>query len=204
MAESFDASAVNKTRRGWLNGVTGAFAAVGAAFAAVPFVRSFNPSERALAVGAPVEVKIDDLGPDELRVVKWRGKPVWIFRRDKRALQSLDVVEQEQKLADPESKYSTQPGYVDMQTRSRKKEVAVIVGVCTHLGCAPGYKPSPNDPSVGADWQGGFLCACHGSKFDLAGRVYKHMPAPTNLEVPPYRFKDDVTIVIGEDSEGVA
>ena len=198
MPESFDDTKVNRARRGVLSLSTAALAAVGAAFAAVPFISSFRPSERAKAIGAPVEVDIAAIEPGQLKVVEWRGKPVWLFRRDQRALQSLGKVQD--LLADPNSNNSKQPEYVDKQTRALKGELAVLVGVCTHLGCSPAFRPDPQDPAMEANWQGGFLCACHGSKFDLAGRVFKNMPAPTNLEVPPYRFKDEQTIVIGEDS----
>ena len=204
MSESLDTSQINPVRRRLLNLGTSAVAAVGAAFAAVPFIRSFSPSERTMAIGAPVEVDIKDLKPGELRVVKWRGKPVWLFWRDDRDLQSLNAVRDE--LADPDSKNSKQPDYVSATTRSIKGELAVMVGVCTHLGCSPGFHPEPQDAAIGSDWQGGFLCSCHGSKFDLAGRVFKDMPAPNNLDIPPYRFEDEYTVVIGEDSsnEGVA
>ena len=198
MPESFDNTQVNRARRSLLSLGTSAFAAVGAAFAAVPFISSFRPSERAKAIGAPVEVDIGAIAPGQLKVVEWRGKPVWLFRRDQQALQSLSNVKD--LLADPDSANSKQPEYVDKQTRALKSELAVLVGVCTHLGCSPSFRPDPKDPAMEANWQGGFLCACHGSKFDLAGRVFKNMPAPTNLEVPPYRFKDEQTVVIGEDS----
>ena len=197
MPESFVPPEVNRARRSWLNLITAGFAVVGAVFAAIPFIRSFQPSARARAIGAPVEIDIRDLQSGEMRTVSWRGKPVWVVHRDERALQSLDIVETE--LADPLSRASTQPQYVDAQNRALRKDILVLIGVCTHLGCAPTYRPNLHE--ISPDWQGGFHCACHGSRFDFAGRVFKNMPAPLNLTVPPYRFKDANTIVIGENSD---
>jgi len=175
-------------------------AAGGAATVAtlVPFVASMNPSERAKAAGAPVEADISKLAPGQLQVVEWRGKPVWVLRRTPEMLATLKEVAPQ--LADPESKKSDQPKYATNETRAEKDEYLVVVGSCTHLGCSPTAKFEPADPALGADWKGGFLCPCHGSRFDFAGRVFANMPAPTNLPVPPYKFLTDTTLVIGEDA----
>ena len=172
---------------------------IAAPTAAAPFVASMWPSERAKAAGAPVEADIGTLQPGELRVYEWRGKPVWVFRRSKEMLQSLSAVEPF--LTDPQSKHSEQPKFAKNENRSEKPEIMVLVGVCTHLGCSPQMRPAEAKAEMGADWVGGFYCPCHGSKFDLAGRVFRGSPAPTNLEVPPYEFTSDVALVIGEDKE---
>lgn len=177
--------------------VAGGAAAVGAA---VPFVMSMWPSERAKAAGAPVEVDISRMEPGELRVVEWRGKPVWIVRRTKEMIDSLKVVEP--RLTDPSSKSSNQPDYAKNEFRARKPDVMVMEGVCTHLGCSPQLKTAAAKAEMGADWVGGFYCPCHGSKFDYAGRVFRGAPAPLNLAVPQYTFLSDSTIVIGEDKKG--
>ena len=189
---------VDKTRRNLVvaTSVVGGAAAVGAA---VPFVASMAPSERARAAGAPVEVDISRLQPGELAVIEWRGKPVWVIRRTKEMLDSLKGVAG--KLSDPASKSSAQPKYAENEYRSQKPEVMVMEGVCTHLGCSPQLKGVEAKGEMGADWTGGFYCPCHGSKFDLAGRVFRGAPAPTNLTVPPYTFVSDNTLVIGEDKE---
>lgn len=170
------------------------------------FVSTFQPSERAKAAGAPVEVDISDLGPGELRTVEWRGKPVWILKRSPEMLASLAKVEG--KLADPKSERNPAeltPEYARNQHRSIKPEVLVAVGICSHLGCSPTTKLEPGaQPSLPGDWQGGFLCPCHGSTFDLAGRVYANVPAPDNLEVPPHMYVSDTTLLIGEDKKGQA
>ena len=171
--------------------------------AAVPFVASLTPSERARAAGAPVEVDIDKLAPGEMSVVEWRGKPVWILRRTPEMLAAL--VKAEPNLADPGSGVEAQqPDYARNAHRSIKPEYLVVVGICTHLGCSPSSVFQPGNPALGADWPGGFLCPCHGSTFDLAGRVYKNKPAPTNLEVPPHKYLSDTRLVIGADDSGTA
>lgn len=187
-------------QRRFLLRLTTAVSAVGAGFAAVPFVASMTPSARAKAAGAPVEVDISNLEPGKLRVEEWRGKPVWILRRTPEMLESLkqDVPS----LVDPDSAVaSQQPAYAQNPTRSIQPEVMVVVGICTHLGCSPKRAPAGPNPGfgLGEDWKGGFFCPCHGSKFDLAGRVYKDVPAPTNLEVPPHSFVADNKILIGVD-----
>jgi len=189
---------VDKTRRNLLlatSVATGA-ASVGAA---VPFVASMLPSERARAAGAPVEVDISQLAPGQLEIVEWRGKPVWIIRRTREMLESLKSVEA--RLTDPASKASEQPQYAENDHRSAKPELMVMEGVCTHLGCSPQLRTAEAKAEMGADWAGGFYCPCHGSKFDYAGRVFRGAPAPTNLKVPPYTFVSDTTLVIGEDKE---
>ncbi|MBN8284608.1 ubiquinol-cytochrome c reductase iron-sulfur subunit [Zoogloea sp.] len=170
-----------------------------AAAAAVPFVASLTPSERAMAAGAPVEVDIDKLAPGEMMVVEWRGKPVWVLHRTPEMLAALAKAEGE--LADPGSAVeSQQPEYAHNPHRSRRPEIFVAVGICTHLGCSPSSAFQPGNPAIGADWPGGFLCPCHGSTFDFAGRVFKNKPAPTNLEVPPYIYLSDARLRIGEDN----
>lgn len=174
----------------------------GAASAAVawPFLASMQPSERARALGAPVEADLSGLEPGQQMIVEWQGKPVWIVRRTQEMLATLG--KDTARLADPGSKRSEQPEYARNEARSIKPEYMVMVGICTHLGCSPTSKLAPGDPSMGADWPGGFFCPCHGSKFDLAGRVYANMPAPDNLPVPRYKFLSDTRILIGEDTKG--
>jgi ubiquinol-cytochrome c reductase iron-sulfur subunit len=189
-------------KRTWII-ASGCAGAVGAGFVAVPFISSFEPSERARAAGAPVEVDIGGIQPGEKLTVAWRGKPVWIVRRTPEQLAELPKVDAE--LADPLSKrdnFSTTPEYARNDWRSIKKEYLVVIGICTHLGCSPGDKFTPGpQPSLPADWPGGFLCPCHGSTFDMSGRVFKDKPAPDNLEVPPYMYLSDSRILIGEEKK---
>ena len=180
-----------------LSGV--AFGGVGAAAAAWPFLASMAPSERAKALGAPVTVDISKLEDGQLLIATWRGSPVWIVRRTPQMLESLTQVED--KLSDPGSEADQQPQYAQNQTRSVRDEVLVMIGRCTHLGCSPTFRPNFPAEDLGKDWKGGFFCPCHGSKFDLAGRVYKGVPAPLNMPVPLHRYVDDNTIVVGEDPE---
>ena len=191
----------DSTRRRFLTRSASAVGAVGAAFVAVPFLSSWSPSERAQAAGAPVEIDISKLDPGALMVVEWRGKPVWVVKRTQAMLDALPEIED--KLRDPDSSESAQPEYANNTYRAREDnpEIMVMVGVCTHLGCSPQYIPAPGDPTVGPDWEGGFFCSCHGSKFDFAGRVYKAVPAPVNLEVPPYQYLSDSLLLVGEDAE---
>jgi ubiquinol-cytochrome c reductase iron-sulfur subunit len=191
---------VDPARRNWLMITCGA-GAVGGVATAVPFVASFTPSERAKAAGAPVEVDISALKPGEKMTVEWRGKPVWIVRRTPEQLAALAKLDP--LLADPLSKRNPDeltPPYARNENRSIKPEILVTVGICTHLGCSPSDKfvPGPQ-PSLPDDWAGGFLCPCHGSTFDMAGRVYKDKPAPDNLEVPPHVYLSDSRILIGEE-----
>lgn len=192
---------VDQGRRRFLTATTAVVGAVGAACAAVPFVASWTPSARARAIGAPVQVDYSKLEPGMLMRVKWRGKPVWIVRRTPEALAALKDVEGS--LRDPGSQEEQQPSYARNPHRSVNPEVLVLVGLCTHLGCSPTMVIASEPHSLGDDWKGGFFCPCHGSKFDFAGRVYKSVPAPTNMEVPPHRFVGDTGLVIGED-EGTA
>jgi ubiquinol-cytochrome c reductase iron-sulfur subunit len=191
---------VDKTRRNLVVATSVVGGAAGVA-AAVPFLASMWPSERARAAGAPVEVDMSRIPPGELTVIEWRGKPVWVLRRTKEMLESLKTVEP--RLSDPQSKASEQPKYAQNEYRSRSPDVLVLVGVCTHLGCSPQEKPADAKGEMGADWVGGFYCPCHGSKFDFAGRVFKGSPAPLNLVVPPYELMSD-KLVIGEDEKNKA
>jgi ubiquinol-cytochrome c reductase iron-sulfur subunit len=193
-----DREKVDKTRR-TLVVATSVAGGVATVAAAAPFAVSMWPSDRARAAGAPVEADVATLQPGELRVYEWRGKPVWVFRRTKEMMESLKAVVPY--LTDPESKHSEQPKYAKNENRSEKPEIMVLIGVCTHLGCSPQLRPAEAKAEMGADWMGGFYCPCHGSKFDLAGRVFRGSPAPTNLVVPPYEFTSDVALVIGEDKE---
>ncbi len=171
-----------------------------AAATAVPFVASMTPSERAKAAGAPVEADISKLQPGEKMVVEWRGKPVWILRRTQEMLESLKKIDE--KLSDPASERKQQPEYAQNEARAIKPEYLVVIGICTHLGCSPSNKFEKGASSgISPDWEGGFICPCHGSLFDLAGRVFKSMPAPSNLEVPPYKYLTDTRILIGEDGK---
>ena len=173
---------------------------VAAVATAVPFVASLTPSERAKAAGAPVEADVSKLKPGEMMTVEWRGKPVWILRRTPEMLASLDKTDE--KVSDPNSDKPMQPEYAKNETRSIKPEILVAVGICTHLGCSPSDKfKTGADSGIAADWPGGFLCPCHGSTFDMAGRVYKSKPAPDNLEIPPHKYLSDAKILIGEDGK---
>lgn len=187
----------NSSRRKFLTNATVVVGSVGAAFAAVPFLGSWMPSKKAEALGAPVEVDLSKLEVGSQLSVLWRGNPVWIVRRSKEALATLPKVDS--KLRDPNSEVDMQPAYAKNEYRSIKEEFLVLVGLCTHLGCVPTYRPDKG--GIEADWLGGFYCPCHGSKYDLAGRVFKGVPAPTNMVVPPHRYIDDNKILIGEDSE---
>ena len=194
---------VNPRRRRLLMLTTG-LGAVGAGFAAIPFVASMLPSARAKAAGAPIEIDISRLESGQLLTIEWRGKPVWILRRSPDMLKSLTQVEPQ--LADPQSVVDTQqPAYAKNPSRSIKPEVLVLVGICTHLGCSPDKRLAAGSASnLGEDWPGGFFCPCHGSKFDLAGRVFKNVPAPTNLEVPKHTYLSDTRLMIGVDPKGAA
>ncbi len=193
---------VNKGRRRLLIGATSAVGAVGAVAAAVPFVASWNPSAKAKAAGAPVSVDISKLELGQQMIVEWRGKPVWIVRRTPEALANLEKLNDV--LADPTSEAPQQPDYVpNTNARALREEYMVMVGICTHLGCSPTYRPEVAPDDLGADWLGGYFCPCHGSRFDLSGRVYSGVPAPTNLVVPPHSYEDDNILVIGVDQETV-
>jgi len=197
-----DDQQIDNGKRTWIIAST-CLGVVGTGAAAVPFVASFQPSERARAAGAAVEADISGLKPGEKMTVEWRGKPVWIVRRTPEQLAELPKVDKE--LADPESKrtnFATTPEYARNDWRSIKKEYLVVVGICSHLGCSPSDKFALGaQPSLPDDWKGGFLCPCHGSTFDMSGRVYKDKPAPDNLEVPPYMYLSDSRLIIGEDKK---
>jgi len=192
---------VNKGRRRLLLGATSALGAVGAVGAAVPFVASWNPSAKAKTAGAPVKVDISKLEPGQQTIASWRGKPVWIIKRGDEALKNLDAIPASN-LLDGDSAGSIQPGYIPGDAkRSLRDDIVVLVGICTHLGCSPTYRPEIAPEDLGADWVGGFYCPCHGSRFDLAGRVLSGSPAPTNLVVPPHSYLDDNVILVGVDQE---
>ena len=194
MAE--DAGLNNKKRR-FLIGATSVVGGIGVVAAAVPFAMSFWPSERAKAAGAPVDVDIGKLELGQKINVEWRGKVVWVIHRTPDMLATLPKLDD--KVADPKSDVDHQPPYAKNEARSIKPEIFVAIGICTHLGCSPTFRPEVAPGDLGPDWLGGFFCPCHQSKFDLAGRVYKSVPAPTNLYIPPYKFLSETRIVIGED-----
>ena len=187
----------NSGRRRFLTAATSVVGAVGMGFVLVPFISSMQPSARARAAGAPVRADISKLEPGQMIRVKWRGKPVWLVRRTEKMLEVLPTLDTT--LRDPESLESIQPPYAQNEFRSIKPEFLVTVGICTHLGCSPTYRPDVGAADLGADWEGGFFCPCHGSKFDLAGRVYNGVPAPTNLVIPPHSYLSETELLIGED-----
>ena len=190
---------VNQGRRRFLIGATSVVGGVGVVGAAVPFVASWNPSAKAEAAGAPVTVSVDKIEPGQQITVEWRGKPVGIIRRTEEMLENIEKLSSRMK--DPESEDPQQPAYITGAQRSLKPEFVVLVGICTHLGCVPSYRPEVAPADLGGEWLGGLFCPCHGSRFDLSGRVYSGQPAPLNLEVPPYRFDDDATMTVGLDPE---
>jgi ubiquinol-cytochrome c reductase iron-sulfur subunit len=200
MADSFSIPDKMSGRRKFLVAVTSVAGGIAGVAIATPFVMSMMPSERAKAAGAPVEVDISKLEPGMLLMVEWRGKVVWVLNRTPEMLATLTKVEGE--LADPNSEKPQQPEYAKNRTRSIKPEILVTEGVCTHLGCSPVFRKEIAPADLGPDWLGGFFCPCHGSKFDLAGRVYKSVPAPTNMVVPPHVYLSDSRLLIGATSEG--
>jgi ubiquinol-cytochrome c reductase iron-sulfur subunit len=189
---------VDQSRRHFLGVATGVTAGVGAVFAAVPFVAYWKPSARAQALGAPVEVDISKLEPGAMVKVEWRGKPVWVLNRTNNMIDNINWAEPE--LRDPDSEQPQQPDYARNDYRSIRPEILVMVGSCTHLGCAPIDRFDVAPADLGSSWKGGFYCPCHGSKFDLSGRVFQGVPAPLNMLVPPHRYLDDSVILIGSDS----
>ena len=202
-ANDVDATDVNTSRRRFLTGATSVIGAVGVVGAAIPFVASWKPSAKAKAAGAPVKVNVSKLEAGARLVVEWRGKPVYIVRRTAETLAAVDELGAET-LKDMTSIDAAQPSYIEGSARALagKEDVLVLVGLCTHLGCAPIYRPDVGAADLGGDsWMGGFFCPCHGSKFDLSGRVYVNVPAPTNLEIPPHSYESDSIIVIGVDAE---
>lgn len=184
-------------RRRFLTTAATVVGGVGAAATSIPFISTMTPSEKTKAIGAPVEVDISEMKPGERLTVKWQGKPVWILKRTEKALEDLDTLDGD--VRDPESNVEQQPPYAKNHYRSVKPEYLVVIGLCTHLGCSPNYFTA-DEEGLGPDWKGGFFCPCHGSRFDLAGRVFKGVPAPANLVVPPYKFLSDTRILIGDDS----
>ncbi len=193
---------VDKSRRQFLTAATMTTGAVGAVFAATPFIASWQPSARARALGAPVEVDISKLEQGAMMTVQWRKQPVWIVRRTKEMLDQLPRIAP--KLKDPTSEDSDQPAYAHNEVRARKPEYLVLVGTCTHLGCLPKTRFQMGVGEGGPGWPGGFFCVCHGSKFDMAGRVFKESPASANLRVPPYDYLSDTLIIIGSDAAPAA
>ncbi|MBU1978157.1 MAG: ubiquinol-cytochrome c reductase iron-sulfur subunit [Gammaproteobacteria bacterium] len=191
---------VDRSKRRFLIAATTAVGGVAAVATVIPFVASMLPSQRAKAGGAPVEVDISKIEPGMILNVEWRGKPVWIVNRTKDMLDLM--AKHDDKLVDPKSEMMQQPEYAKNATRSIKPEFLVAVGVCTHLGCSPTFRKEVGPADLGADWPGGFFCPCHGSKFDLAARVFQGVPAPTNLVIPPHKYLSDSRILIGDDSKG--
>ena len=184
------------SRRTWLTAATAAGGA-GIVATSAPFIASMAPSERARALGAPVEVNLKSIRPGELLTVEWRGKPVWILHRTPEMVEATRA--HADRLADPQSQRPQQPGYARNELRSIKPEFGVMVAICTHLGCIPSFRPQRGAADLGEDWPGGFFCPCHGSKFDFAGRVYRNVPAPSNLEVPSHHYSNASTLLIGVD-----
>ncbi|MBV5301331.1 MAG: ubiquinol-cytochrome c reductase iron-sulfur subunit [Methylococcales bacterium] len=193
---------VDKSKRQFLTTALTVVGAVGSGYLAVPFLSQMQPSVKAMAAGAPVEVDISKIEEGQLIRVAWRGKPVWVLQRSPEVLKTLTTLDGE--LRDPQSMESSQPELSKNPARSLKPEIFVAVGLCTHLGCSPTFRPEVAPHDLGENWKGGFFCPCHGSWFDLAGRVYKGVPAPTNLEVPPYRYVNDTQIIIGEAEGKIA
>lgn len=190
---------VDRSKRRLLIAATTAAGGVAAAGAATPFILSWMPSERAKAAGAPVEVDVSAIAPGTMLNVEWQGKPVWIVNRTKEMLDGL--AKNKDVLVDPDSSIPQQPDYSQNATRSIKPEYLVVLGICTHLGCSPTFRPEFAPADLGSDWVGGWFCPCHGSRFDLAGRVFKGAPAPTNLIVPPHKYLDDGRLLVGDDSK---
>ena len=194
---------INQGRRRFLTATTAVVGAVGAGFMAVPFIKSWNPSARAKLAGAPVFADISELGEGQRLMVEWRGQPIWIVKRSKAILETLPTLDSQ--LRDPKStNLDQQPGYIKGELRSIKPEISVLVGLCTHLGCSPEMKAEIRPEPFDANWKGGYFCPCHKSKFDMAGRVFTGVPAPTNLVVPPHHYENDTTIVIGVDPKSAS
>lgn len=192
-----DNQEINNSRRRFLILATSGAGGVATLGVAAPFVASFFPSEKAKAAGAPIEVDVSKIEAGQMMTAEWQGKPIWIVNRTEQQLNDLKTLDGQ--LADPNSDVEQQPEYAKNETRSINPNIMVAIGICTHLGCSPTYRPDIAPADLGSDWKGGFFCPCHGSKFDIAGRVYKGVPAPTNLVVPPYKYLSDTTILVGED-----
>ncbi|UOO81672.1 ubiquinol-cytochrome c reductase iron-sulfur subunit [Uruburuella testudinis] len=192
-----DNKEINQGRRRFLTLATAGAGGVAALGVATPFVASWFPSEKAKAAGAPVEVDVSKIEAGQLMTVEWQGKPVWVLNRTEEQQKSIPSLDGE--MADPKSEVDHQPEYCKNELRSIKDNIFVAIGICTHLGCSPTFRPDVAPADLGAGWKGGFFCPCHGSKFDLAGRVYKGVPAPTNLVIPPYKYLTDTTVLVGDD-----
>jgi ubiquinol-cytochrome c reductase iron-sulfur subunit len=191
---------VDVNRRRFLTTTASVVGGAGAVATSIPFISTLSPSAKTKAIGAPVEVEIGDIQPGELKISQWQGKPVWILRRPQSALDGIRDLDTE--VSDPISDREQQPEYAKNEYRSVKPEYLIVIGLCTHLGCSPTYVNQDDGGShnLGSDWKGGFFCPCHGSKFDMAGRVYKGVPAPTNLVVPPHMYLSETKVLIGDDS----
>ncbi|WP_281785768.1 ubiquinol-cytochrome c reductase iron-sulfur subunit [Uruburuella suis] len=192
-----DNKEINQGRRRFLTLATAGAGGVAAVGVAAPFLASWFPSEKAKAAGAPIEVDISKIEAGQLMTVEWQGKPIWVLNRTEAQQKSIPA--QDGEMADPSSDVDHQPEYCKNELRSIKDNIFVVIGICTHLGCSPTFRPDVAPADLGASWKGGFFCPCHGSKFDLAGRVFKGVPAPTNLIVPPYKYLTDATILVGDD-----
>ncbi|MBK8817020.1 MAG: ubiquinol-cytochrome c reductase iron-sulfur subunit [Methylococcaceae bacterium] len=193
---------VDESKRQFLTSALTVVGAIGSGYLAVPLLAQMQPSVKAMAAGAPVEVDLSKMEAGQLLRVAWRGKPVWILNRTPAALETLKTMDKV--LSDPQSNDSIQPASSKNSYRSIKPEIFVAIGLCTHLGCSPTFRPELAPHDLGADWKGGFFCPCHGSRFDLAGRVYSGVPAPTNLEIPPHRYINDNLLIIGDEGNGGA
>ncbi|MCG8324323.1 MAG: ubiquinol-cytochrome c reductase iron-sulfur subunit [Thiotrichales bacterium] len=185
-------------RRRFLTAAATVVGGAGAVAAAVPFISTLTPSAKARAIGAPVEIDLSDLQPGGLLIEQWQGKPIWILRRTEEEVAAL--AQMDDLVRDPDSEVEQQPAYAKDRHRSIRPEYLIVVGLCTHLGCSPSFVRKEDEHPLGADWPGGFFCPCHGSKFDLAGRVYQGVPAPANLLVPPHKFLSDTRVLVGDDS----
>ena len=192
---------INQSRRRFLTTAATGVGGVGAAAATVPFVSNMNPSAKTKAIGAPVEVDISNIEPGGRLIEKWQGKPVWILRRTEEMLKDISSLNSD--VSDPKSDESAQPEYAKNEYRAREEEFLVVIGICTHLGCSPNFVLKGEGESISMDWKGGCFCPCHGSKCDFAGRVFKGVPAPRNLVIPPYKFISPTRLLIGDDSETV-
>ncbi len=194
------ADAIDTSRRRFLTTTATVVGGAGAVATTIPFISTLSPSAKTRAIGAPVEVEIGNMNPGELKIVQWQGKPVWILRRDKSAIDAISQLDSV--VRDPDSEREQQPEYAKNTLRSVKPEYLIVIGLCTHLGCSPTFVNQGDGPNhnLGGDWKGGFFCPCHGSAFDLAGRVFKGVPAPTNLVVPPHMYLSETKVLIGDDS----
>ncbi len=190
---------IDQSRRRFLTTAATVVGGVGAVTASVPFVSNMNPSAKTKAIGAPVEVDISDIEPGGRLIEKWQGKPVWILRRTDEMLKDISTLNDD--VSDPKSDESAQPEYAKNEYRALKEEFFVVIGICTHLGCSPNFVLKEDGENISTDWKGGFFCPCHGSRFDFAGRVFKGVPAPRNLVIPPYKFISPTRLLIGDDSE---